>query len=101
MDDSAARRILVVDDHPTNRLKLSMAVKNLGHSASVAENGVQALEMLGTDKYDLDLLDDVANRIGGRTICALGDAAAMPVQSFLKHYRDEFQYHIDHGKCMV
>ena len=50
---------------------------------------------------DLDLLDDVANRIGGRTICALGDAAAMPVQSFLKHYRDEFQYHIDHGKCMV
>lgn len=50
---------------------------------------------------DLDLLNDVANRIGGRTICALGDAAAMPVQSFLKHYRDEFQYHIDHGKCMV
>ncbi len=50
---------------------------------------------------DLDLLDDVAGRIRGRTICALGDAAAMPVQGFLKHYRDEFQYHIDHGKCMV
>ncbi len=50
---------------------------------------------------DLDLLDDVAHRIGGRTICALGDAAAMPVMSFLKHFRDEFQYHIDHKKCMV
>ena len=50
---------------------------------------------------DLDVLDDVAGRIMGRTICALGDAAAMPVQSFLKHFRDEFQYHIDHGKCMV
>lgn len=50
---------------------------------------------------DLDLLNDVATRISGRTICALGDAAAMPVQSFLKHFRDEFQYHIDHGKCMV
>ena len=50
---------------------------------------------------DLDLLDDIAHRIGGRTICALGDAAAMPVMSFLKHYRDEFQYHIDHKKCMV
>ena len=50
---------------------------------------------------DLDLLDDVATRIGGRTICALGDAAAMPVQSFLKHFRDEFEYHIEHGKCMV
>ena len=50
---------------------------------------------------DLDLLDDVAQRIAGRTICALGDAAAMPVNSFLKHFRDEFQYHIDHGKCLV
>ncbi len=50
---------------------------------------------------DLDLLNDVAHRIGGRTICALGDAAAMPVMSFLKYYREEFQYHIDHKKCMV
>jgi len=50
---------------------------------------------------DLDLLDDVANKIMGRTICALGDAAAMPVASFVKHFRDEFQYHVDHKKCMV
>ncbi len=50
---------------------------------------------------DLDLLDDVAKKIMGRTICALGDAAAMPVAGFIKHFRDEFQYHIDHGKCLV
>jgi NADH-quinone oxidoreductase subunit F len=50
---------------------------------------------------DLDLLVDVANKIGGRTICGLGDAAAMPVTSFLNHFRDEFQYHIDHKRCMV
>jgi NADH-quinone oxidoreductase subunit F len=50
---------------------------------------------------DLDLLDDVASKIMGRTICALGDAAAMPVAGFIKHFRDEFQYHIDHKKCMV
>lgn len=50
---------------------------------------------------DLDMLDDVAAKIMGRTICALGDAAAMPVASFIQHFRDEFQYHIDHGKCMV
>lgn len=50
---------------------------------------------------DLDLLDNVAGRIGGRTICALGDAAAMPVQSFLKHYRHEFEYLIEHGKPLV
>ncbi len=50
---------------------------------------------------DLDLLDKVAGDIMGRTICALGEAASMPVKGFLKHYRDEFQYHIDHKKCMV
>jgi NADH-quinone oxidoreductase subunit F len=50
---------------------------------------------------DLDLLDDVAKKIMGRTICALGDAAAMPVAGFIKHFRDEFQYHIDHQRCMV
>ncbi|MEE2804865.1 MAG: NADH-quinone oxidoreductase subunit NuoF [Pseudomonadota bacterium] len=40
---------------------------------------------------DLDLLESVAERIEGRTICALGDAAAWPVQSFLKHFRGEFE----------
>lgn len=50
---------------------------------------------------DLDVLDRAASNIMGRTICALGDAAAMPVQSFLKHFRDEFVYHIEHKKCMV
>lgn len=50
---------------------------------------------------DLGLLDSVAARIMGRTICALGDAAAMPVQSFIKYFRDEFVYHIEHKKCMV
>ena len=37
----------------------------------------------------------------GRTICALGDAAALPVKSFIKHFRGEFQHHIDHQQCMV
>ncbi|MFP5345161.1 MAG: NADH-quinone oxidoreductase subunit NuoF [Gammaproteobacteria bacterium] len=50
---------------------------------------------------DLDLLVDVANKIEGRTICALGDAAALPVTSFIKHFRAEFEYHITHRACMV
>ena len=50
---------------------------------------------------DLERLDDVASKIEGRTICALGDAAAMPVRSFLKHFRKEFAYHIEHKRCMV
>src|SRR5579863_7481226 len=48
-------------------------------------------------REDLSLLLDVANRIEGHTICGLGDAAAWPVQSFLKHFRHEFQYMIEHG----
>jgi len=50
---------------------------------------------------DLDRLVDVAKNINGNTICALGDAAAAPVISFIKHFHDEFQYHIDHGRCQV
>ena len=50
---------------------------------------------------DLDLLANVAGRVEGHTICALGDAAAMPVAAFLKHFRAEFEYHIEHKKCMV
>ena len=46
---------------------------------------------------DLSLLVDVANRIEGHTICALGDAAAWPEQSFMKHYRHEFEYMVAHG----
>lgn len=49
----------------------------------------------------IDLLDNIAGNIMGKTICALGDAAAMPVQSFIKYFRDEFIYHIEHKKCMV
>ena len=50
---------------------------------------------------DIEQLDRVASNIEGRTICALGDAAAMPVRSFVKHYRHEFAYYIEHKRSMV
>jgi NADH-quinone oxidoreductase subunit F len=50
---------------------------------------------------DLAKLDEVAGNIMGRTICALGDAAAMPVRAFLKHFRAEFEHHIVHKRCLV
>lgn len=50
---------------------------------------------------DLDLLNSVTTNIMGRTICALGDAASMPVQSFVKHFGDEFSYHIENKTCLV
>ena len=48
---------------------------------------------------DLDLLNDVSDNMDGSTICALGAAAAMPVKSFIKHFREEFERHIDEGAC--
>jgi NADH-quinone oxidoreductase subunit F len=50
---------------------------------------------------DLDKLDDVASKIEGRTICALGDAAAMPVRSFIKNFRSEFEHYIATGKSVL
>ena len=50
---------------------------------------------------DLDILFNVSKRIEGRTICALGDAAAWPVQGMLRHFRHEFEYYIEHGRSMV
>ena len=49
----------------------------------------------------MDLLDAVVGNIMGRTICALCDAAAMPVRAMLKHFRPEFEYHVEHKTCTV
>ena len=48
--------------------------------------------------HDIDLLVDVAKKIEGNTICPLGDAAAWPVASAIRHFRDEFEWHISHPK---
>ena len=48
---------------------------------------------------DVDKLEQIAGNIGGNTICALGDAASMPVQSFLKKFRDEFIRHVEERRC--
>ena len=48
---------------------------------------------------DLDLLVDVCARILGRSLCPLGDAAAMPIASYVDRFREEFQAHIDAGCC--
>jgi len=50
---------------------------------------------------DVEQLVNVANNIEGRTICALGEAAAWPVQSFVKHFYDEFDYFIKHKRSRV
>ena len=47
------------------------------------------------------LLKSVADNIAGRTICAFGEAAAWPVQGFLRHFWHEFEYYIAHGRSLV
>ena len=51
------------------------------------------------EQGDLDLLLDVCDRILGKCLCPLGDAAAMPVASYVDRFRKEFQEHLDHGAC--
>jgi NADH-quinone oxidoreductase subunit F len=62
---------------------------------------IQRIENGQGRKEDLDLLLNLADNIQGRTICALGDAAAMPVRAFIKTYRAEFEHHIEHKCCLV
>ena len=50
---------------------------------------------------DIDLLWDVSDNIMGKSFCALGDAAAMPVMGAIKHFREEFEHHVKHKRCMV
>ncbi|NBX85560.1 MAG: NADH oxidoreductase (quinone) subunit F [Gammaproteobacteria bacterium] len=53
------------------------------------------------ERSDLDQLVNVANNIEGRTICAFGEAAAWPVQSFVKHFYHEFEHFIIHKRSIV
>jgi NADH-quinone oxidoreductase subunit F len=62
---------------------------------------VKRIEKGKGEAADIDALISVSNNIAGRTICALGDAAALPVKSFIHHFRNEFEYHIEHKKCQV
>ncbi|MBF0296045.1 MAG: NADH-quinone oxidoreductase subunit NuoF [Magnetococcales bacterium] len=50
---------------------------------------------------EIDLLLDICNNIAGKTICALGDAATGPITGAIRAFRDEFVYHVEHGRCMA
>jgi NADH-quinone oxidoreductase subunit F len=58
---------------------------------------LEAIEEGTASQGDLDLLLDVCDRILGKCLCPLGDAAAMPVASYIDKFRAEFQEHIDGG----
>ncbi|MDG1225492.1 MAG: NADH-ubiquinone oxidoreductase-F iron-sulfur binding region domain-containing protein, partial [Burkholderiales bacterium] len=53
------------------------------------------------EEGDIDKLLSLSDNIGGRTICALGDAAALPVKSFIEHFRPEFEYLVTHKESQI
>jgi NADH-quinone oxidoreductase subunit F len=62
---------------------------------------LERLERGNGREKDIELLADIADNILGKSFCALGDAAAMPVQGMLAHFREEFEYHVEHKRCLV
>ena len=94
---------VIVMDEDTDILKVLTRITHFYHHESCGQctpcrEGCGWMEKIlqrfiageGTMK-DVDLLLDVANNIEGNTICALGDAAAWPIQSFIRKFRDEFE----------
>ncbi len=64
----------------------------------------QIMERIETGKgreEDIELLRDICANIAGNTVCPLGDAAVVPIQSTIEKFRDEYEYHIKNRKCMV
>lgn len=104
---------LIVMDETTDMVKALQRISRFYYSESCGQctpcrEGTGWLYRMLTrivegkgQRSDLDRLDDVASKIEGRTICALGDAAAVPVRSFIKHFRPEFEYYIEHGRSMI
>src|SRR5262245_34567158 len=72
--------ILVVDDHKPNRIKISFAVKKLGHTTGLAEDGRQALELLRAEPFDLVLLDIIMPELDGYQVLE-----QMKADSALRH----------------
>ena len=63
--------------------------------------GTVAVHVLERHVVDGRRLNERGEKISGNTICALGDAAATPVESFIRHFRHEFEYYIKHGRSIV
>ncbi len=66
-----------------------------------AENIIRRIEEGEGHMEDMELLDNMGDQIQGKTICALADAAVMPLRSFVDKYRDEFEAHIEAGECPI
>jgi class 3 adenylate cyclase len=85
--------ILVVDDHRTTRLKLSLGLKQQGHTVAEAENGRQALEKLKAESFDLVLLDIMMPELDGYQVLEQmkSDSALRDVPVIVISAQDELE----------
>jgi NADH-quinone oxidoreductase subunit F len=60
---------------------------------------VERIERGAGSMEDIDVLEDIAGKVEGATICAFADAAAWPMQGLLRHFRSDFEEHVKQGKC--
>jgi len=60
---------------------------------------VQRIERGAGVEQDIEILEDIAGKMEGQTICAFADAAAWPIQGMLRHFREDFEDHVRQGKC--
>ena len=102
--------VIVMDDstcmvRALSRISKFYAVESCGQCTPCREGTpwmqavVEKIEAGQGVPGDVDRLVQIANNVGGQTICALGDAAAMPVQSFVKKFRAEFDRHVAERRC--
>jgi NADH-quinone oxidoreductase subunit F len=65
------------------------------------EQMIARIEKGGGKPGDVEKIDDICGNILGRTVCPLGDAAVMPIQSAIRLFREEWDYHIENKQCPV
>jgi NADH-quinone oxidoreductase subunit F len=59
----------------------------------------ERIERGAGSEEDIAVLEDIAGKVEGGTICAFADAAAWPMQGLLRHFRSDFEQHVELGKC--
>ena len=98
-------------DHTTCMVRLAARLGHFYHHESCGQCtpcregtgwGTKVLDQIEAGQgrpADLALIDEIMDNIEGNTICALGDSMAIPVRSYVEHFRHEFEQHIREGRC--
>lgn len=104
---------IMVMDEDTDIVKVALRISHFYHHESCGqctpcregtgwmEKILHRIEQGDATSKDLDLIVSVANNIEGRTVCALGDAAAWPIRGFVTKFRDEFEKYVKEKRTFI